>query len=120
LTGYRLTPQIKIYQNLISFIVLENIIKFLGFGNINKSDASGSYFSATIGALNNINAFINMFKAVQLHGAKALDYADFCKIITIMNNKGHLTKTGMADILIIIKGMNNKRTNFTDSSDSTK
>ena len=33
------------------------------------------------------------------YGAKALDYADFCKIITIMNNKGHLTKTGMADII---------------------
>jgi len=32
-----------------------------------------------------------------------------------MNNKGHLTKTGMADIKNIIKGMNNNRTNFTGS-----
>jgi hypothetical protein len=55
-----------------------------------------------------------LFKFIPLHGAKALDYADFCKIITIMNNKSHLTKTGMTDIINIIKGMNNKRTHFTD------
>jgi LAGLIDADG endonuclease len=60
----------------------------------------------------NINHFIDLFNLIPFYGAKALDYSDFCKIITIINNKEHLTKEGMLKAVKLVKGMNSQRTNF--------
>ena len=81
------------------------------------SSPTGEYGEFTVKKFSDItDKIIAFFNKYPLQGAKALDYADFCKIITIMNNKGHLTKTGMANIIVIIKGMNSNRTNFTGHS----
>jgi len=62
--------------------------------------------------IQNLNIFIDLFKLIPFYGAKALDYSDFCKIITIINNKEHLTKKGMLKAVKLVQGMNSKRTNF--------
>ena len=45
-------------------------------------------------------------------GAKALDYADFCKGIEIINSKEHLTQEGLNKFNTLLQHMNSKRTNF--------
>ena len=42
-------------------------------------------------------------------GVKALDYADFKKVVEIMRNKGHLSDSGLDLIKTIKKGMNMER-----------
>lgn len=44
-----------------------------------------------------------------LLGAKAFDYADFIKMIELMNKKLHLTPAGLAQIRKRIKNVNSKR-----------
>jgi hypothetical protein len=67
-------------------------------------------------SIKDINNFINKLEeaGATFSGAKALDYADFCKGITIVNNKGHLTREGLESIRTISKNMNSNRTDFGD------
>jgi hypothetical protein len=45
-----------------------------------------------------------------LSGAKALDFADFCKGIEILNQSGHLTSAGLAQLKSLYLSMNSNRT----------
>lgn len=100
---------VSIGQHNRSLIVLGAIKDFLGYGNVNRlsDDASKFQFSA----LRNINTFINSLNVekAQILGAKALDYADFCKAVSIINNKSHLTQSGLEAIRNIASGMNSRR-----------
>jgi hypothetical protein len=62
--------------------------------------------------LKDVNKVIEAFKDVKFLGSKALDYADFCKAVNIINSKAHLTRVGLNKIHILSKGMNSKRTDF--------
>jgi hypothetical protein len=46
-----------------------------------------------------------------LQGIKILDYADFCKVAELMQEKAHLTSEGLDQILEIKAGMNTGRNN---------
>ena len=101
---------IVIYQNIRSKIVLEQIKTFFGLGQIYyRPDQTGEY---KIGSLTNINNFITKFKEVQLLGAKALDYSDFCLGIEIINKREHLTKNGLNNLKFLSSQMNSKITKF--------
>jgi LAGLIDADG endonuclease. len=91
------TKQINITQNTVSLIVMEEIIKFIGFGSllINKDKTVCRIW---ITSISNINKFIFLIKETKILGAKALDYADFCKGIDLINNKTYLTKEGISKI----------------------
>jgi hypothetical protein len=109
--GERCSIEISITQNSISLIVLERIQSFLGYGSVKaKSDKPAHRFRFT--SLANANNFISLFKEAQLLGAKALDYADFCKAVDIINSGKHLTAAGLKAIRSLSKGMNSNRTNF--------
>ena len=51
---------------------------------------------------------VPFFTYHSLHGAKALDFVDFCKglRIDIMNSKGHLTEAGLAQLKELYLNMN--------------
>ena len=77
----------------------------------------GSYYSSARGQfivvrISDINdKIIPFFDKYPLHGKKANDYADFCKVVEIIKNKGHLTPSGLEEILRIKSGMNRGRSN---------
>ena len=109
--GERCSTEISITQHSISLIVLERINSFLGYGSVKpKSDKPAYRFR--ISSLANVNSFINLFKEAQFLGAKALDYADFCKGVEIINSGKHLTQAGLESIRLLSKGMNSNRTKF--------
>jgi hypothetical protein len=101
---------ISISQDDVSLITLENIVEFLGVGRVHSSGRTTYVYF--LGSLKDINIFINKFKEVNLLGAKALDYADFCKGIEIINSREHLTLEGFNKLEILSQNMNSKRTNF--------
>ena len=42
-------------------------------------------------------------------GKKILDFEEFCKVAELMQNKAHLTQSGLEEIRIIKAGMNTGR-----------
>lgn len=104
--------RINIVQHGRSLIALQRAAEILGCGSV-KPNKDGTYI-LRVSSLKNINQLIAAFTTndVQFLGAKALDYADFCKALHIMNNKAHLTQPGLADIRTISSGMNSTRTDF--------
>jgi hypothetical protein len=63
-----------------------------------------------VSSLNDINNnIIPLFNKHSLHGAKLLEYNDFCIVVNLMNNKEHLTMEGVQKIRDIKEGMNTKR-----------
>lgn len=107
--GLRVSPKITITQNNTSLSVLEFIINSLGFGSIYKHDREGLASRAIIFSVRDINTFIFKFENIQFHGAKALDYLDFCKGIELINKKAHLTLEGLNNIVKLSQKMNSRR-----------
>jgi len=52
------------------------------------------------------NIIIPFFKQFPIKGKKSLDFIDFEKVATMVNNKQHLTQQGLNQILIIKSRMN--------------
>lgn len=108
--GMRVSPKITITQNNTSLSLLYFIVSSLGIGSVYKHDRDGLASRAVIFSREDINFFISKFKEHSLHGAKALDYLDFCKGIEIINEKAHLTRDGLNKILELSQQMNSNRT----------
>lgn len=109
--GVQCVPVIKITQHTNSIIVLKEIQNYLGLGfvPIRKTEQAADF---TIRNLKEANLFIEKFKEAKLESAKALDYLTFCNIITMMNNKQHLTAEGLAQIKQLNSNVNSNRTIF--------
>lgn len=103
---------INVTQDEVSLITLEHIVTFLGIGRIRKDSANRTTYSYFLGSVKDISLFIEKFKGAEFLGAKALDYADFCKGIEIINRKEHLTQEGLNRLVSLSQNMNSKRTNF--------
>lgn len=101
---------ISITQDIISKIVLDEIVKLIGCGKVYAQKKET--FAVRLTSIVNINKYIELMKETQLLGAKALDYADFCKGIDIVNKGEHLTAEGFAAYKALSAGMSSKRTNF--------
>jgi len=102
--------RILITQHNNSLALLQAICENLGVGKVYSSTNHLSNIKNF--SLNNVNNFISKFKVTQLLGAKALDYADFCKGIDIINSKAHLNKEGLSTYIKNLEGMNSKRSYF--------
>jgi len=74
-----------------------------------KDGLGGTVSILRITGINNINLFISLLSTVKFTGSKALDYADFCKIIDLINKKLHTTEDGINEIKKIVSNMNKKR-----------
>jgi hypothetical protein len=53
-----------------------------------------------------INVVIPFFKLYPIHGVKAKDFIDYCKVADLLVNKAHLTTPGLDEIVRIKSGMN--------------
>jgi hypothetical protein len=103
----------EVVQHKISYLVLEALQSFFGFGKIYANGKDKIAFSYRYNSLLNINKFIKIFDEAQLFGAKALDYRDFKIGIEIINKKKeHLTEEGLAKLKAINSNLNLKRNKF--------
>jgi LAGLIDADG endonuclease len=91
LLGERSSLEINIVQHkisLISLIALQHAAGLLSCGAVkSKGD-------------------------IPFRDAKQLDYADFCKVVDLINSKAHLTRAGLDAIKGVSAGMNSNRTDF--------
>lgn len=105
--NFKVIPQIRITQDVISLLVLEAIKNMLGLGVLTKPSPNRSV--ATL-AFNSKKAISLILCAIcrdnPLHGSKLLDYLDFCKGYELFLKKDHLDPKGLEELINIVKGMN--------------
>lgn len=112
LLGETVKLRIDITQHEISLLALQRAAEILACGSIyrkGKAAVSWGVFN-----IKDITRLITDFNenGVQILGAKALDYADFCKAVSLISSKKHLTREGLNSIRSLSAGMNSTRTDF--------
>jgi len=83
---------------------MNNIVKYLGSGTliINRSSIDLVFYNF----LDIESIIVPLFNNYPLIGYKKFDYLDFCKVVSIVKNKDHLTLEGLDSIKQIKSGMN--------------
>lgn len=105
----KVIPQIRIYQDIKSLVVLEAIKNMLGQGVIIKPSPNRTVATLAFYRKEAISLLIQICKENPLQGAKHLDFLDFCKGYEIYLNKGYLNPIGLTKLISIVKGMNSGR-----------
>lgn len=105
--GYQTQLRFIISQHVRDRALLGLIVSYLNCGTIQTSRDTVEFYVSGFNDI--INIIIPFFNKYPLHGAKALDYADFCKVAQLMQDKAHLTKEGLDKIRKIKAGMNTGR-----------
>ena len=91
-------------------ILLERIILTLGCGKIRGPYSDRAVCDIHVKGIKYISdIIIPFFNKYPLHGAKSLDFQSFCRGISIIENKGHLTQNGLDQLKSIAFSMNSKR-----------
>jgi len=88
---------------------MKSLVDFLGCGfyypNLNRE--SGKFVVRKFSDIR--DKLIPFFNKYKIEGFKALDFEDFVKLTTIINQKRHLSSEGLSEILKIKSGMNLSR-----------
>jgi hypothetical protein len=89
--------------------LMNSLINFLDCGRlaIHSKNPVVEYVVTKLSDIDKI--IIPLFDKYPLHGTKALNYKDFCKVSDLIKNKAHLTASGLDQIGQIKAGMNKRR-----------
>lgn len=110
-TGRGVKLVFKLTQHNRSLDVLEKIAKYFNCGKIyNQSKVKNSKvmdFMVT-GLSDNLNIIIPFFLNYPLETIKKAEFERFLKVAYLMQNKAHLTKEGLTEIIAIKDSMNKR------------
>ena len=103
-TGYQVKLVFEISQHIWDEIIMRSLVEFLKCGIIFKNR---KVISFRVTKFHDITEkIIPLFQKYPIHGVKALDFADFCKVAKLMKDQKHLTKQGLEQIKKIKAGLN--------------
>jgi hypothetical protein len=88
---------------------MQSLVEFLGCGLIEKRTGSNVCDFVVYSYKSLDEKIIPFFKNYPLSGVKSDNFADFCEIAELINNKAHLTQDGIEKIINIKSRMNTKR-----------
>lgn len=113
-TGFIVTLKVCITQHSCDIELMKSLVTAFGCGRI-ESNAQGSIVNFVVTKFTCITEkILPLLEKYPIQGVKALDSADFCKVVYIMKVKGHLTTEGLEQIRKIKEGMNRKRSESPD------
>ena len=88
--------------------LMKSFISYFKAGNVSKNPRETVDFKIT--KFEDLTKkVILLFKKYPIFGVKAKDFADWCKVTELMQNKEHLTAEGLDQIRKIKAGMNKGR-----------
>jgi len=94
-------------QHSRDIILMQKLLEYLGCGTLN--DESNKYIYLTVSKYSELkDIIIPLLNKYPLQGAKKLDFFLFCDLIKLIENKEHLTDSGVKKIMEI-KGKMNKQ-----------
>ena len=107
--GVQVILRYQVTQHVRDSALIYNFIEFFDCGNFTvRSDKIVCDF--VVSKFSDIcKIIIPFFDKYPLFGVKAKNYADFKKVAEIMRVKGHLTDSGLEEIIKIKAGMNSFR-----------
>jgi hypothetical protein len=109
-TGFSVQVKMHITQNTESVMVLHAIRKFFGCGSIVVHNKSGDRMRFQLSGINDItNILIPFLDSYPFLTSKALNYATFKQIVTLIQNKAHLTSEGINHIIELTNSINTGR-----------
>ena len=112
-TGFRVDSRFSVGLNSRDANLIENLAKFFNCGVIFTSQ-NRPVIHFTVGKLedltNVILPFFNNYPVLRKRRIKSLDFFYFCRIISLVKNKEHLTENGIKKIQEIVFNMNQRRT----------
>lgn len=88
-------------------LLMKSLVDYFGFGKAYTYKNYTEYKSR--GLSDNFEKIIPFFQKHPILGVKSLDFADWCKVALLINNKSHLTGEGFKVIRQIKAGMNKGR-----------
>lgn len=108
-TGYSLKLRFSINQHFKDDKLISSLTRVFKCGNIVISN-NNSIIEFRVSSLKDImEKIIPFLNKYPLYGAKRLEYEDFCKVVSMMNSKIHLTESGLEQIREIKSNMNKGR-----------
>jgi succinate dehydrogenase flavin-adding protein (antitoxin of CptAB toxin-antitoxin module) len=108
--GWQVLPEFRIVQHEKDSLILHKIKNYFGFGEvrINRKDKNGTRLDYRVRGIDNLNKIIEFFNENPLKTLKQNDFLKFKEIISLMNERKHLTKGGLDKIAKLISVMNRK------------
>lgn len=106
--GFAVKLRFRITQHIRDIELMKNLTQNLGCGNYSyRTESIGEIVVQKFSDINNI--IIPKFKKYPLQGSKKLDFEDFCRAAILIENKNHLTESGLNEIKLIKSKMNRGR-----------
>lgn len=108
-TGAQVSMRFSISQHSCDSKLMESLTYYLSCGNykLHPSRDTGEFIVTKFSSI--VDIIIPFFQKYPILGVKALDFVDFCQVAEIIKVKGHLTKSGLEQIISIREKMNTKR-----------
>jgi hypothetical protein len=108
-TGLGVTLRFKLTQHNRDTELIKSLVEYLGCGNFYQKSNQDIVDFIVVRFGDNFDKIIPFFNKYLLQGAKALDFSDFKQAAELINNKAHLTESGLEKIHLIKSGMNRGR-----------
>jgi hypothetical protein len=102
--GWQVLPEFRIVQHEKDEILLQKICNTLGCGKVVVNH--GDRKELRVRGVENLNKVVKFFQENQLQTRKRKNFELFAEIISLMNEKKHLTSEGLEEIARIASQMN--------------
>lgn len=108
-TGFTVKLIFILAQHSRDMALLQSLVDYLGCGRYTPrvNQEAGDFMVTKFADFT--EKIIPFFAKYPIAGVKSLDFADFCKVAELMQQKAHLTEEGLAEIRLIKAGMNLSR-----------
>ena len=103
--GWQVLPEFRIVQHERDIKVLHEIQRILGVGQVTRNH--GDRFEVRVRGMKNLKKLIDFFDEHPLHTIKKKNFEIFSEIITLMDQKAHLTIEGLNQFATLASSMNN-------------
>ena len=92
-TGFQIQLRFKLTQHIIDEKLMKSLVEYLNCGKVYIYKDTVEFQITKFADL--INKILPLFQKIPLHGTKAKDWLDFCKVVDMMKEKRHLTPEGL-------------------------
>lgn len=108
-TGFTVKLIFIMAQHSRDAVLMQSLVSYLDCGRYTSrsSQDAGDFIITKFSDMT--DKIIPFFDKYPIIGVKSLDFADFKKVAEIMQTKGHLTESGLAEIRLVKAGMNRGR-----------
>ncbi len=107
--GHKVQLIFLITQHSRDYLLMNSIIQYLDCGNVYLNSKRNTIEFKVHKLRCILKKIIPFFDKYTIDGVKLLDYADFCRVASLMSDKTHLTSEGLEQIRLIKTNMNKGR-----------